>query len=122
MFTKKPKNENKKKKLIKRLDSFMGEICKEGVCVTCGSRQNLGPGHYITRAEMSLRWDSMNVHPQCWDCNYKHEFNTDPYDRYMVRTYGPKYKEILDKKRREHTKFSVLDLENILNDLKSRYN
>lgn len=96
-------------KVKKRLDKLVLEILKlvyPQVCVTCGNQigwfhpQNnehgLQVGHYISRTLTPLRWDFRNVAPQCADCNIKHNNNTVPYTRYMIKRYGIELLEELD--------------------------
>lgn len=43
-----------------------------GLCVSCGARKHwkeADAGHFLTRAKLSIRWDEMNVHLQCKQCN-----------------------------------------------------
>lgn len=87
-------------------------------CVTCGRSfiWNSGlihAGHWI---HDNLDFDERNVHPQCRDCNYKFNKNTNTaYAVYMARTYGP---EEMNKIRLEAykkgNKYSVEELEEII--------
>jgi hypothetical protein len=60
-------------------------------CVTCGAQYvwNSGmihAGHWI---HDKLDYDERNVHPQCRNCNYKYNKNTNTaYAIYMARKYG----------------------------------
>jgi Bacteriophage Lambda NinG protein len=59
--------------------------------VTCGQQYlwnsgEIHAGHWI---HDKLDYDPRNVHPQCKNCNYKYNKNTNTaYAIYMARTYG----------------------------------
>ncbi len=51
-------------------------------CFTCGTRKNwknIQCGHFIARANLSLRWDLTNLRPQCSNCNVMLHGNLDEY-------------------------------------------
>ena len=45
-------------------------------------------GHYISRRIYILRWDMLNVWPQCSACNYNHQYNTLPFTSRILKEYG----------------------------------
>lgn len=69
-------------------------------CVTCGKIYiwNSGlihAGHWI---HDKLDFDERNVHPQCRDCNYKYNKNTNTsYAVFMAKTYGAEEMENIRK-------------------------
>lgn len=86
-------------------------------CVTCGAvyMWNSGmihAGHWI---HDKLDFDYRNVHPQCRNCNYKYNKNTNTaYAIYMARTYGAdemaKIRAEADKKGND---YSINELKDI---------
>ncbi len=60
-------------------------------CVTCGSSYiwdsgEIHAGHWI---HDKIDYDERNIHPQCRNCNYKHNKNVNTmYAIFMARTYG----------------------------------
>lgn len=62
-------------------------------CVTCGKQYiwnsgDIHAGHWI---HDKLDFEEKNVHPQCKNCNFKYNKNTNTaYAVYMARTYGVK--------------------------------
>lgn len=86
--------------LVNHLDTLIGKIIffdPNQKCVTCGvdrprwslnNRYGLQVGHYYSRKVMPLRWDLRNCHPQCPECNARHETDHKPYTRFMLEEYG----------------------------------
>lgn len=72
-------------------------------CITCLAQHpwNSGlihAGHWI---HDKLDFDERNVHPQCRDCNYKFNKNTNTaYAVYMAKTYGHEVMEEIRKESR----------------------
>lgn len=104
----------KKTKLPKRktLDQYKKELDTwfsiyirmrdKGVCFTCDSKQfwkYQQNGHYVSRAVLSLRWDEKNCNCQCVSCNVFRHGNMDEYAVRLVRKYGPKILEKLNKEK-----------------------
>lgn len=103
-----------RKGMIKKLDKLMTEyvLVRDGErCVICGSRQQLGNGHYFSRSHYATRWLPLNCHTSCWPCNFRHEFNPWPYSKFMVKTYGSEVLDKLEKTHNQITKFSIQDLQ-----------
>jgi len=51
-------------------------------CFTCGSRKSwtaLQCGHYMSRSNLSLRWELQNLRPQCIYCNCTLHGNLDEF-------------------------------------------
>ena len=107
-------------KLRKKLDKVHSQYIRYlygSVCVVCGSTEKVGCGHVMTRSAYSTRWDTEeggNCYPQCWACNYRHEFDAYPYFNWFLEKYG---KEKLDRLHRRHkalAKYKSSDLESMI--------
>lgn len=93
----KPQGNSKRSKLIKEADRRISRFVRQsqsiggyGVCVTCGTRdrwQNLDAGHFISRRKMAVRYDLMNLHPQCQRCNRELGGNLKNYRAYILMKY-----------------------------------
>lgn len=72
--------------------------------------QDIDAGHFYSRRHRSVRWDEMNVHPECKRCN---RFDTDHlhgYFKFMIDRYGvDKMQELTDIKNTTQ-KFNKFDL------------
>ena len=105
--------------LIKKLDDVVREIVllRDSECITCGSRQNLTAGHYLRRRHLTVRWDLLNVHAQCWECN-----SGDDFGRYVAAMLGrfdaDKIEELVARSRVDY-KFTNAELQDMLVELKS---
>lgn len=105
-----------RKGLIKKIDHLVTQILlkKERSCVTCGSTKQLGAGHIFSRKHLATRFDIEdrgNVHIQCWNCNYKHVYDTYPYNRWYVKKFGEKDFDNLYDRWNQVTKIKQFQLE-----------
>lgn len=86
-------------------------------CVTCGKAflwdsVNIQAGHFRRRWHMATRYDEMNVHPQCLQCNYYGD--EAALREYMVRRYGEEAVEDLCRRSRELASERVEDYERLI--------
>ena len=126
------KKRTERQRIYKRLDDLIRELLKKDYelkCVTCGkgigwfhpqtNPYGLQVSHYISRRFASVRWDLKNVHPMCSSCNYMHNVNPAPYTDFMLKVYGKKVLNDLDKKRRNLV-LNLSDLRDLEEKLKSK--
>lgn len=90
---------------------------REPYCVTCGSRNNLQAGHYVSRSWNALRYSEVNVHTQCSGCNIFKRGNMDEYARFLIKKYGPGILNQLAKKKVVH-QFTRSELETLISKYK----
>ena len=86
-------------------------------CVTCGVRKpwkELQCGHFISRRHASVRFDSRNVAPQCAKCNVFRYGEQYLFGKYVNDTYGVGTADELFKKSRESKKWSIPELEELI--------
>lgn len=57
------------------------------ICYTCGAQANSN-GHFVPRAVNRLRYDDINCHAQCLNCNYKLEGNWAVYELKLRANFG----------------------------------
>ena len=60
-------------------------------CFTCeyrGDPKKMHAGHWIPRQHMAVRWESWNVHPQCYACNMHYGGRPQEYRERLVEIYG----------------------------------
>ena len=114
-----PKKPNRKT-LVKKLDKVVSEIVKarDKRCVVCGSIERLGCGHLFSRRNYSTRWDLSNCHAQCWPCNFRHEFDWEPYRAWFVKEYGQEEYDYLYDEYRSIKKWKNWELEELLEKYK----
>lgn len=87
------------------------------VCVTCGTRMYwrlLQCGHFIPGRHNSVLFDENNCHSQCAHCNIFLHGNLIKYYRFMLKKYGEKEIERLEKEDRKSVQFKPKDLEKII--------
>ena len=119
-----PKRKKSIRSLIKKLDKVFSEFTrKKGAidgtekCVTCGVRRpwkELQCGHFISRRHASVRFDSRNVAPQCAKCNVFRYGEQYLFGKYVNDTYGVGTADELFKKSRESKKWSIPELEELI--------
>jgi len=104
---------------IRKLDKLVGDIVKvrDGLCVTCGSRSNLTPGHLFSRVAYSTRWDLTNVYAQCTNCNFRHESDPYPLTNYFIEIWGRAKLDKLHRKYVTPVKYKTYQLEELYKHL-----
>lgn len=112
-----------RKRLVKKLDQIVSKIviARDGKCVVCGSTQNLTCGHLFSRVHYSTRWSLTNCNCQCLGCNLKHEHNWEPYRRWFVQNYGQAFYDALYEDHMRVKKFKNYELQELLEELKGKY-
>ena len=69
-----------RRKLIKKIDRIFSKYVRlknadhKGycTCITCGKTyhyKDIDAGHFVSRRHLIVRFDELNVHPQCRRCN-----------------------------------------------------
>lgn len=61
---------------------------RDGKCVTCGRKHSLTCSHLISAQTTTTRWNEINCHCQCRDCNYRHEYQPHIYIRWFVEKFS----------------------------------
>lgn len=104
-----------RKLLVKKLDSKVSKFirARDKACVLCGSVEKLTNGHIFSRVAYSTRWDTTddgNCHCQCWDCNYRHEYDPYPYINWYIKKFGQDKLDELHKRFNTPVKYHSRDL------------
>lgn len=90
-------------------------------CFTCGKAERIEWAHcmhFLDRDQMAVRFDEMNAHGGCENCNC---FDADHYGKYysqMVKTYGSEPVNNLIWKSRSLAKFMRHELIEIIESYK----
>lgn len=110
---KKGKVSKPKLSLLKRkLDAIFSKYirARDGhTCYTCDIR--LDPtrsqnGHFVPRQYLSLRWDEINCHCQCYACNVLYNGQPSAYATRLKADYGEGILEVLENARKKVTKLT----------------
>ena len=83
-------------------------------CFTCGSRDNLQNGHFISRSYNILRFSEINCNAQCVVCNVFKSGNMPEYAERLMKKYGPEIISQLNKEKRQTKQWKVKELEEII--------
>ncbi len=115
-----------RKTLIKKLDTLVSKYIRERdqFCVQCGKTESLTNGHIFSRRHYSTRWDISddgNCHCQCWGCNYKHSYDNYEYYKWYEKKFGIEKFEELRGKYRQSKKYTNVDLEELYEKIKEKY-
>lgn len=105
----KPKKARVKTKtqLRKIADKLFSEYIRRrdgGKCYTCQKRDDwkrMQCGHFIPRQYLSVRYDEVNCHCQCYACNMLYNGQPGAYATRLERDYGRGTVEMLEKARQE---------------------
>lgn len=85
-------------------------------CFICGKEyhyKQLCNNHYIQRSVIALRWEENNCKSGCYDCNNRHEVDTEPFTKKMEE-WRKGITEELTQQSREVVKVSTQDLKELL--------
>ena len=94
-----------------------------GLCITCGKRYHfklLQAGHFISGRHNANLFLEKGCHAQCYNCNINLRGNTLEYRRQIIKLYGEGADLGLEAEARQIKKFTVLDLEALITDLKGK--
>lgn len=102
-------------KLDKEFSDYIRKVhSKDGMCecFTCGASghwKEFDCGHYMSRRNMSTRWDPDNAKPQCRVCN---SFLGGNIEKYRERL--GEQAELLEREANKTIKWDVAELEQML--------
>ncbi|AWW32150.1 NinG protein [Echinicola strongylocentroti] len=93
-------------------------------CISCGKVRDekyLQAGHYMPAGSNApVRFDEMNVHGQCVECNTYLHGNQEAYRRGLVRKYGEEAVEDLELKAKQMWKWSRPEIIAIITDYRAK--
>lgn len=117
--------------LKKKLDKIFSQYVRlrdsnaegYGDCITCSKElhwKQAHAGHFVSRRVNSLRYDELNVNMQCNYCNTYNQGEQYAYSRALDMKYGKGTAEGLWKRRFETHKFTVGELETLIEEYKEK--
>src|ERR1044071_245179 len=92
-------------------------------CFTCGKKERIEFAHcmhFIDRDQMAVRYDEMNAHGGCEDCNCLNPDHKNRYRKKMLDQYGQFAFDCLVQKSRSLAKFTRPELVEIIELYKSK--
>jgi len=92
-------------------------------CITCGIEKPLKEmqaGHFVSRRVNELRFEEMNVNAQCIGCNMFKQGEQYLYSKNLDAKYGDGTADALMAKRHLTHKFTITELEEIIQDAKTQ--
>jgi hypothetical protein len=107
-----------RKKLWKLKSEYVRRF-EHGICFTCGDTRpwkEQQAGHYIHKD--CLDYDEINIHCQCARCNKWLHGNTGVYAERLIAKYGAEKIELLRQKSQQIKKWSVQELEDLIETYK----
>ena len=111
-------------KYIRTRDCVYTTGCSSfGFCFTCGKRYHLKllqAGHFIPGRHNANLFSEKGTHAQCYNCNINLKGNTLEYRRKIIWLYGEDYDEILEDEAKQAKKFTVSELEELLEHYKEK--
>ena len=120
-----------RQKLIKKIDRLFSEYirlkhadhsgnCK---CITCGKTfhyKNIDAGHFVSRRFLNVRFNELNVHPQCKYCNRFLNGLAYEYGKAIDMLYGKGTADKLVSLSKQTTKVENHELEEKYLDYKKK--
>lgn len=96
---------------------------KDGIaeCITCGAQKPIAQmqaGHFVSRRVNSLRYDELNVNAQCYACNVMRYGEQFAYAKALDLKYGKDTANKLWVRRFETHKFTIPELQKIIEEYK----
>lgn len=94
-----------------------------GKCISCGKWcefNQLQAGHYVPGRTNNILFDEEIVHAQCSYCNNALEGNHHQYRKAILDLYGDGWDEVLNQRRYVHKKFTISELEDMLEYYKNK--
>jgi hypothetical protein len=77
---------------------------KFGKCITCSKKytniKEYQAGHFCPAGSsgFGLRFDPRNIHGECGGCNGFNQFHLIPYKKNLIKRYGKKFVDDLEKR------------------------
>jgi hypothetical protein len=94
-----------------------------GYCCSCGQLIHWtdgDAGHFVGRANHTLKWDERNVHLQCRQCNYMKDGDRIGYHNFMVENYGQETVEELRRLAKTVRKWRKPELQEMIDTYRER--
>lgn len=91
-------------------------------CISCGVRKpwkELQNGHFVSRSSSTLRFDDENCNAQCVGCNMFKQGNQYAYGVELDLKYGDGTAKKLHAQRFDTHKFTITELQDIIDEAKS---
>jgi hypothetical protein len=113
-----------RKKLIAELDRLTSLIvrARDGCCVVTGSVDQLTCGHLFSRRSMATRFDISddgNCHAQAWASNFRHTFDSYPYQSWYRKKFGQEKLDALYQRWLKGHKYSTLELRQMVEEYRA---
>lgn len=95
--------------LKKKADGIFSQFIRirdKGKCYTCGLQKHwreMQNGHFVPRQYLSLRYDEVNCHCQCYACNMLYNGQPSAYAKRLEEDYGVGTVSRLESKRKDIT-------------------
>jgi len=92
-------------------------------CITCGKNlhyKQAHAGHFVSRRVNVLRYEPLNVNGQCATCNTYNQGEQYAYSKALDMKYGVGTADSLHKRRFETHKFTVGELEELIEEYKDK--
>ena len=110
-------------KYVRYRDSIYRDGERYADCITCGVEKNikqLQAGHFVSRRVNKLRFEETNVNAQCTGCNMFKQGEQYLYAKAIDIKYGDGVADELMSQRHHTHKFTVAELEEIIDDCKKQ--
>ena len=119
----KRKKKSSRKKTKKQLDKLFSIIIRsEGKCERCGKASPLNTAHIFSRRNLAIRWDKDNVFCFCVGCHFWAHQNPVLFTEFVKKKFGIKKYEGLKRKSEQIKKWTIPELEELVEEFKKEIN
>lgn len=110
-------------KKIKEFDTIFSRYIRlrdctlYGKCISCNDPiryDTCDAGHYMSRRNMTTRFCGYNVNAQCVECNRFDNGNIENYRIGLVKRYGEKIADMVERNSRRIEKITIEELETLI--------
>ena len=83
-------------------------------------RKKTQAGHFIPGRKNAILFDDRGCHVQCYHCNVGLKGNPRKYDEFMRKKYGTEVIKELEELNDRERKFTIVELQEMIEDFKSK--
>lgn len=111
----KKKKKSDRERLKKQLDDLLSIIIRsKGKCERCGKTSPLNTAHIFSRRNLATRWDKDNVLCLCVGCHFWGHQNPILFTEFVMGKIGKEKYEELKKKSIKIKKWTIGELDKLL--------
>ena len=105
---------------IRRVDAAHNGGVKCCTCPVCLHWKHMDAGHFISRKHLNTRWNEINCHAQCPECNRLNHGEEIKYKQFLINEYGENVPDMLRGESRIVVKFIQSEIDELTDQYKQK--